>query len=62
MPGAIRHVDEIKKQIKLEFTDGSTFGPIELTPTTNVLTKMIGTLEGRLASVENKTSHLAHNR
>lgn len=58
MPGARRHIDQENKQVKLEFTNGETFGPIELTPTTDVLTKMIGALEGRLASVERKTTHL----
>jgi hypothetical protein len=54
MPGAIRTIDPDKKTITLEFTNGQTFGPIGLTPTTDLLTKMIGALEGRLSTLEAK--------
>jgi hypothetical protein len=49
-----RHIDQEKKEITIEFTSGGMFGPIELTPTTDILTKMIGALEGRLAALESK--------
>jgi hypothetical protein len=54
MPGAIRTIDPDKKTITMEFTNGQMFGPIELTPTTDLLTKMIGALEGRLSTLEAK--------
>lgn len=55
MPGAIRTIDKEKKTIVLEFTGGATYGPIELNETTDVLTKMIGALEGRISTLEGKT-------
>jgi len=55
MPGAIRHINKEAKTVTLEFTNGKMFGPIELNPTTDALTKMIGELEGRLASLESKS-------
>jgi hypothetical protein len=52
MPSTKRHIDSAKKTVTIEFANGSTFGPIEFNPTTDALTKMIGSLEGRLASLE----------
>jgi len=62
MPSAKRHIDQEKKSITLEFTNGQTFGPIELNPVTDALTKMIGALEGRIAGLEAKTVHLQGRR
>jgi hypothetical protein len=55
MPGPKRYIDEQAKTVKLEFSNGTTFGPIELNPVTDALTKMIGDLEGRLASLESRS-------
>lgn len=54
MPSTKRHIDQEKKEITIEFSNGSMFGPFELNPTTDILTKMIGALEGRVASLELK--------
>jgi hypothetical protein len=54
MPAAQRHINQDKKTITMEFSNGQMFGPIELTPTTDLLTKMIGALEGRLSTLEAK--------
>jgi hypothetical protein len=55
MPGTKRHIDTANKAVTIEFSNGSTFGPIELNPTTDALTRMIGVLEGRVASLEEKS-------
>ena len=55
MPGAIRHIDKEKKTITIEFTNVQTYVPLELNDTTDYLTKMIGALEGRVASLEAKS-------
>jgi hypothetical protein len=49
-----RHIDTDKRTVQLEFTDGATYGPVELNPTTDALTKMIAMLETRLAVIEEK--------
>jgi hypothetical protein len=49
-----RHIDTGKGTLQLKFTDGATYGPIELNPTTDALTKMIAMLDGRLAVLEEK--------
>jgi len=54
MPATQRYIDQDKRTITMEFSNGQTFGPIELTPATDLLTKMIGALEGRLSSLEAK--------
>jgi hypothetical protein len=56
---AKRHIDAAKKTITIEFTSGQMFGPIELNPTTDVLTKMIGALDGRLFTME-ANARVAH--
>jgi hypothetical protein len=33
-----RHIDTNKRTVQLEFTDGATYGPVELNPTTDALT------------------------
>ena len=50
----VRHVDETAKTIRLEFSNGTMFGPIELNPTTDALTKIIANLEGRITALENQ--------
>jgi hypothetical protein len=40
--------------VQLEFTDGATYGPVELNQTTDALTKMIAMLDTRLAVIEEK--------
>ena len=40
------------KTIRIELSDGTTYGPIEKNKTTEVLTKMIAVLDGRLAKLE----------
>ena len=47
-----RLIDEAKQTIKIEFSDGQTFGPIKLDEITDVLTRMIGALDGRIARLE----------
>lgn len=49
---ARRRIDEGKKTITIEFANGQMFGPIELNPTTDVLTQIIATLDSRLFTVE----------
>jgi hypothetical protein len=49
-----RHIDTDKRTVQLEFTDGATYGPVELNPTTDALTKMIAMLDTRLAVIEEK--------
>jgi hypothetical protein len=49
-----RHIDEIAKTVTIEFSNGQTFGPLEWNPMIDALTKMIGQLEGRIASLELK--------
>jgi hypothetical protein len=49
-----RHIDTNKRTVQLEFTDGATYGPVELNPTTDALTKMIAMLDTRLAVLEEK--------
>jgi hypothetical protein len=49
-----RHIDTGKRTVQLEFTDGATYGPVELNPTTDALTKMIAMLDTRLAVIEEK--------
>jgi hypothetical protein len=49
-----RHIDTDKRTVQLEFTDGATYGPVELNPTTDALTKMIAMLDSRLAVIEEK--------
>jgi hypothetical protein len=44
------------KTIKLGFVNGQTFGPIEHNAETDVLTKMILELEGRVAALERKAT------
>jgi hypothetical protein len=44
--------------ITLEFSDGRTFGPIELTPTNLILTQIIGELVEKVSSLEAKTQNL----
>ena len=53
-----RHIDIGKRTLQLEFRDGATYGPIELNPTTDALTKMIAMLDTRLAILEEKTLSL----
>jgi hypothetical protein len=53
MPG-IRTFDKEQRTMKLEFVNGQEFGPIENNPVTDVLTKMILELEGRVAALERK--------
>jgi hypothetical protein len=50
-----RHIDGDRKIVTIEFSNGSTFGPIEFNPTTDLLTKMIGMLDSRLSTLEAKT-------
>jgi hypothetical protein len=49
-----RHIDTDKRALQLEFTDGATYGPIDLNPTTDALTKMIAMLDARVAVLEEK--------
>ena len=49
-----RHIDTDKRTVQLEFTDGATYGPVELNPTTDALTKMIAMLDTRLAVIEER--------
>jgi hypothetical protein len=49
-----RHIDGDKKIVTIEFSNGSTFGPIDFNPTTDLLTKMISILDGRLSTLEAK--------
>jgi hypothetical protein len=49
-----RHIDTDKRTVQLEFTDGATYGPVELNQTTDALTKMIAMLDTRLAVIEEK--------
>jgi hypothetical protein len=49
-----RHIDTGKRTVQLEFTDGATYGPVELNPTTDALTKMIAMLDTRVAVLEEK--------
>jgi len=56
MPPAKRILDEKTKTITLEFGNGQTFGPIELNPTNDALTRMIGTLDGRISALEAKSN------
>lgn len=58
MPSAKRHINPEKKVITIEFANGETFGPIELNLITDALTKMIGALDGRVASLEEKTARI----
>jgi len=51
---AKRHIDQVAGTVSVEFTDGTMIGPIELTATTEALTKMITLLESRLATVERR--------
>lgn len=53
-----RHIDTDKRTVQLEFTDGATYGPVELNPTTDALTKMIAMLDTRLAVIEEKALSL----
>ncbi|HEY1207744.1 MAG TPA: hypothetical protein VGE85_00115 [Terracidiphilus sp.] len=53
-----RIIDEAGKTITMEFSDGRTFGPIELNPTNDILTKIIGELVEKVRSLEAKTQHL----
>jgi hypothetical protein len=53
MPGT-REFDNQEKTMKLKFVNGQEFGPIENNPITDVLTKMILELEGRVAALERK--------
>jgi hypothetical protein len=58
MPSTKRYIDADKKTITLELPNGVTYGPIELTPTNDILTKIIGEMAGKIASLEAKTAHL----
>jgi hypothetical protein len=49
-----RHIDERAKTITIEFQNGNMFGPFELNPTTDILTKMIGELDIRVARLESQ--------
>jgi len=51
-----RHIDKEKKTIIIEFSNGSTFGPVELNETTDALMRMIGVLEGRIKTLEDKSN------
>jgi hypothetical protein len=47
-----RHIDEAKQTITIELSDGQMFGPFKFDPTTDVLTRMIGDLDARVARLE----------
>jgi hypothetical protein len=47
-----RHIDQDKKTVTIEFSNGQMFGPIEFTPMTDALTRMIGDMENRIAKLE----------
>jgi len=49
---AKRHIDQDKKTVTIEFSNGQMFGPLEFTPITDALTRMIGEMEGRIAKLE----------
>jgi hypothetical protein len=55
---AKRHIDEQARTVTIEFSNGQMFGPIEWNPTIDVLTSMIGSLDGRLNSLEAKIARL----
>jgi hypothetical protein len=55
---AKREIDAKNKTITLEFSNGATYGPIELNETTDVLTKMIGILMEKVLALEAKTAYL----
>ena len=49
---AKRHIDEEKQTVTIEFTNGKMFGPFKYDATTDVLTRMIGELDARVARLE----------
>lgn len=59
MSMAKREIDQENKTITLEFSNGAVYGPIELNPTTDVLTKMIGVLMEKVLSLEEKVDGLS---
>ncbi len=59
---AVREISADKKTIKIQFADGATFGPIENTPTNEVLTKMIALLDSRLANLNERLEKLEFRR
>jgi hypothetical protein len=52
-----RHIDQIGTTIQIKFTNGEVFGPVEFNPTTDMLTRMVAAMEGRLAKLEHSLSH-----
>jgi hypothetical protein len=52
-----RQFDRPNQTIKIEFTNGLIFGPIDLNPTTETLTNMIAVLEGRIVDLEMKIAN-----
>jgi len=50
-----RYISADKKTVRLEFTNGENFDPIQLNPTTDELTRMIAVLETRIAKLEGMT-------
>jgi hypothetical protein len=51
-----RHIDEAKQTITIELSDGQMFGPFKFDPTTDVLTRMIGDLDARVARLESSAA------
>jgi hypothetical protein len=49
---AKRHIRSDDKTIQVEFSNGETFGVLQMTSSNNELTRMIEVLESRLAKVE----------
>jgi hypothetical protein len=58
MAVAKRVIDAVNRTITLEFSNGATYGPIELNDTTDVLTKMIGLMMEKILTLEAKTANL----
>jgi hypothetical protein len=51
---ATREINSDRQTVMPRFTDGRTFGPMELNSVTDALTRMIVELESRLAVVESR--------
>jgi hypothetical protein len=47
-----RTISEDKNTVTIEFTSGQTFGPFRFDGTTDMLTRMIGDLDARVARLE----------